>query len=183
MAALTGNTISSTYQSLIKIADNSSAGAGLENLTDGLGNATALSLGTGDVSVRGTFGVSGSTVFSGSTWFTGSTRFGLGGLTGSLFGTASVAVAAVNASTASYITQAVSASFSTTASNVTALFQPVQITGSVTVSGSVALNASGSFVLPLSASASPVVGAAYFNAALSKLYVYNGSSWLSASLA
>ena len=46
MAALTGNSVGSSYQSLLKTADNAAIDATLKNMTDGLGNATPLSMGT-----------------------------------------------------------------------------------------------------------------------------------------
>jgi len=56
------------------------------------------------------------------------------------------------------------------------------VTGSLQVTGSVVINTSGSFVMPLSASASPVAGSTYFSVATKKLFIYDGSAWVSASL-
>lgn len=68
---------------------------------------------------------------------TGSLRVS-GGITGSLFGTASFATSASTAQTASYVLNAVSASFAFTASSVNTLNQNVLITGSLTIgSGSI----------------------------------------------
>lgn len=64
----------------------------------------------------------GTAIFSGSMQSTGSLSFANGfGVTGSLFGTASWASNALSANTASYVLQAVSASFATTAANSTQL--------------------------------------------------------------
>lgn len=46
MATLTGNSIQSTYQSLLKYADNTIGGATNKEITDGVGNGTGLYLGT-----------------------------------------------------------------------------------------------------------------------------------------
>ena len=54
MSALTGNTISSTYQSLLKVANNATISADLQNISDGLGNATPLYLSTDTVQIAGT---------------------------------------------------------------------------------------------------------------------------------
>jgi hypothetical protein len=46
MSSLTGSTISSTYQSLLKIDGNNTLSATLRNITDGVGNTTPLSMST-----------------------------------------------------------------------------------------------------------------------------------------
>ena len=46
MSSLTGSTISSTYQSLLKIDGNNTLSATLRNITDGVGNITPLSMST-----------------------------------------------------------------------------------------------------------------------------------------
>ena len=60
MSSLTGNTISSTYQSLLKVTTNNTASANFNNITDGAGNATALYLSTGAVKISGSFQMTGS---------------------------------------------------------------------------------------------------------------------------
>ena len=193
MSSLTGNPIASTYQSLIKIADNSTVGSSLENLTDGLGNQTALWVANQVAAVSGSLTVSGSTLLSGSVTITGSLNVS-SNIVGTLAGTASWASNAVTASfatTGSYILQAVSASFATTASYITlaqtassvsSLAQTVLITGSLSISGSLDLNATGSLRIPITASASPVAGNFYFDFILNKLYAHNGTTWVTASL-
>ena len=52
MAALTGNSVGSSYQSLLKTADNAAIDATLKNMTDGLGNATPLSMGTNTIQLQ-----------------------------------------------------------------------------------------------------------------------------------
>lgn len=64
MSTLTGNTIASTYISLLKTADNTAIDASSKNITDGSGNATALSISSADVTVDGTLIVSGSIVLA-----------------------------------------------------------------------------------------------------------------------
>ena len=56
----------------------------------------------------------------------------------------------------------------------------VNISGSVTVTGSLLISPSSSFTLPTTQSAAPAAGTTYFSNNL--LYVYNGSAWRSASL-
>ncbi len=46
MSSLTGSTISSTYQSLLKIDGNNTLSATLRNITDGVGNITPISIST-----------------------------------------------------------------------------------------------------------------------------------------
>ena len=52
-------------------------------------------------------------------------------------------------------------------------------TGSHSITGSLTINPTGSFVLPLSASATPLTGSAYWSGSL--LFVYNGTRYMSAS--
>jgi hypothetical protein len=56
----------------------------------------------------------------------------------------------------------------------------VNISGSVSITGSLLMLPSSSFTLPTTQSASPSAGTAYFSNNF--LYVYNGSAWRSASL-
>lgn len=62
MASLTGNLISSTYQGLLKTVDNGNITAPFKNITDGDGNATALSLGINDARFTGSIEVTGSSI-------------------------------------------------------------------------------------------------------------------------
>ena len=59
MASLTGQTIASTYDALLKITDNGPITASLKQITDGLGNNTPLYLSATTVYVNGAFRVSG----------------------------------------------------------------------------------------------------------------------------
>jgi len=54
-------------------------------------------------------------------------------------------------------------------------------TGSVNITGSLSMSPSSSFVLPLTASASPTIGSAYWSGSL--LFVYNGTRYMSSSFA
>lgn len=54
-----------------------------------------------------------------------------------------------------------------------------RITNGLTVTGSLTINPTGSFVLPLSQSATPLTGSAYWSGSL--LFVYNGTRYMSAS--
>lgn len=163
MSALTGNTISSTYQSLLKIGTNNTASANLVNITDGSGNATVLSLSTTSASFAGTVVI-----------------------TGALNATAS------NAISASFASTATSSSFATTASNAnfldgldstafTLLSGSNVMTGSITLAGRLSFNAGqGNFVLPSQTPPVPVVGSAYFSG--SALYIYDGTTYLNVAL-
>lgn len=163
MSALTGNTISSTYQSLLKIGTNNTASANLVNITDGSGNATVLSLSTTSASFAGTVAI-----------------------TGTLNATAS------NAISASFASTATSSSFATTASNAnfldgldstafTLLSGSNVMTGSIVLAGRLSFNAGqGNFVFPSQTPPVPVVGSAYFSG--SALYIYNGTTYLSVAL-
>jgi hypothetical protein len=55
MASLTGQTIDSTYDSLLKVTDNGPITSSLKIITDGLGNNTALSLSSTNVQIDGNF--------------------------------------------------------------------------------------------------------------------------------
>lgn len=59
MASLTGQTIASTYDALLKITDNGAITASLKQITDGLGNNTPLFLSATTVYVNGNFRVGG----------------------------------------------------------------------------------------------------------------------------
>lgn len=52
-STLTGSTVSSTYNSLLKTTDNSALNASLKSVSDGLGNDSALQVSTTDVNVAG----------------------------------------------------------------------------------------------------------------------------------
>ena len=80
MAALTGNSISSTYPSLIKVGDNGALAGALQAITDGSGNSSGLSMNTGgDLTATGTITAN---AFAGAL---------TGNVTGNLTGTASLA--------------------------------------------------------------------------------------------
>ena len=160
MSSLTGNLISSTYQSLLKIVTNNTASANLNNITDGAGNATALSLSTTTGSIAGDLIVTG-TIHGTTTT----------ALTASYIATAS---SAVSASNANYLDGIDSTAFMVkSGSNI--------VTGSITLAGTLTFNAGqGNFILPSQTPPVPTVGSAYFSG--SALYIYNGTSWLSTTL-
>ena len=166
MASLTGNLISSTYQSILKIGTNNTASAALNNVTDGAGNATSLFVSTTGTAINGSFTVTGSMIVSGTLAATSSNAT-----------SASYAVSsslAISASNANFLDGLDSTAFVLlSGSNV--------MTGSIALSGRLSFNAGqGTFVLPSQSSPSPVVGSAYFNG--STLYIYNGTSYLSVAL-
>ena len=57
MSALTGNTVASTYKSLLKTVDNDIVSSSLKTITDGYGNPTALLLDDTAVFVSGALDV------------------------------------------------------------------------------------------------------------------------------
>jgi hypothetical protein len=59
MASLTGQTIASTYDALLKISDNGPINGTLKQITDGLGNTSPLYLSGNTVSVDGSFRLTG----------------------------------------------------------------------------------------------------------------------------
>jgi len=62
MATLTGNQIDQTYSGLIKTTDNAAIGAVEKEITDGVGTASTLKLGTTSASFVGTLDLTGATV-------------------------------------------------------------------------------------------------------------------------
>jgi len=60
MATLTNTKIKDTYDGLLKTADNDVIGASEKNITDGLGNATVLSIGTDSASFSNNVSITGS---------------------------------------------------------------------------------------------------------------------------
>ena len=175
MASLNGNLISSTYQSLLKIGTNNTASANLNNITDGVGNATGLFVSTAGTAISGSFTVTGSMIVSGTLTATASYAT-----------SASYALSSSFAQTASFVTTAQTASFVTnaitlnsTASAIFAITGSNTFTGTQVVSGSLRLFESASFTLPTSQPATAVAGTAFFSGSF--LYIYNGSTYKSAS--
>jgi hypothetical protein len=175
MSSLTGNLISSTYQSLLKIGTNNTASANLNNVTDGAGNTTSLYIATAATAVSGTFAVLGSMIVSGVLAATSSNAT-----------SASYALSSSFAQTASFVTLAQTASFVTnaitlnsTASAIFAITGSNTFTGTQVVSGSLRLFESASFTLPTSQPSTAVAGTAFFSGSF--LYIYNGTAYKSAS--
>lgn len=106
MSSLTGNLISSTYPSLLKVGTNNTASANLNNITDGVGNNTSLFVSTAGAAISGSFTVSGSTILSGSTT-----------VIGTLAATSSNAISASYAVTSSYVVSSSNAVSSSYAAN------------------------------------------------------------------
>lgn len=63
--ALTGASVASTYDSLLKVTDNGPVGGTAKLVSDGLGNDSALKLGTAGFESTGTFAVAGITTLNG----------------------------------------------------------------------------------------------------------------------
>lgn len=98
MATLNGQPINTSFEGLIKTNDNEIIGAGEKQITDGLGNASTLSLGTTSASFTGDLDLSAATV-------TGIPLAGLvaGTGTGSMKSAASLTTAAASANGANSI--------------------------------------------------------------------------------
>jgi len=62
MAALTGNAINTSYQGLLKTTDNGALSTTEKVMSDGLGNASTLSMGTNGATFTGTLDLTGATV-------------------------------------------------------------------------------------------------------------------------
>tara|TARA_R100001463_G_scaffold3208_1_gene13158 strand:- start:4931 stop:7627 length:2697 start_codon:yes stop_codon:yes gene_type:complete len=93
MASLTGNSISSTYTSLIKVGDNGTLASSLQSITDGDGNSSGLSMNTGgDLTATGTITAN---AFSGP--LTGNVT-GTASLASNLTGTPNISVGTITAS-------------------------------------------------------------------------------------
>ena len=155
MSSLTGNLISSTYQSLLKIVTNNTASANLNNITDGAGNATALSLSSATASINGNLVVTGTLNATATN-----------AITASYVATAANAVSASNANLLDGLDS--TAFMVKSGSNV--------VTGSIVLNGQLSFdNGDGALVLPANTAPIPVVGSTYYNG--STLYVYNGSGY------
>ena len=75
MAALTGNTIASTYKDLLQVSNSNSGVDGtLRNVEDGEGTASALQVSTGAINVSGTITASGNVDFNGDLDVDGTTN-------------------------------------------------------------------------------------------------------------
>lgn len=121
MASLTGNSIASTYTGLLKTADNGAISTTPSNITDGSGNATALSISTTNIVVSGSLVLSGSLLVDG---------------TAALAVTASNAISSSYAVTASYVQNAVSASHAVVADTaLTASYIPGYTTPTIATNG------------------------------------------------
>lgn len=158
MSSLTGNLISSTYQSLLKIGTNSTASADLVTITDGIGNVTSLALSTTSASIAGNLTV-----------------------VGELHATASNAISASYAVSSSFSAlSANTALLNGTGSTSFATLESNVISGDQTVTGSVQINGTlsfteGTFVLPTLPAPIPVLGSVYTDG--TALFVYDGSGY------
>lgn len=100
MSALTGNSVGSSYQGLLKTTDNAALNTNLKNIEDGLGNASPLSMATNYVQlqaptielIESTGGTNlmmidaTQTYFEGNVDFTNATVTGIGGGGSTAFG-------------------------------------------------------------------------------------------------
>lgn len=95
--ALTGQTVASSYDALLKVTDNGPIGGTLKTVTDGLGNDTALQLSSAGVKSLGTLAADGAASFPICTAI-GSTTPGTGAFT-SLSATAGLNANSIGAGT------------------------------------------------------------------------------------
>ena len=132
MAALTGNSISSTYTSLLKVGDNGTLDTALQSITDGAGNTTGLSMNTGGaLTATGTItanafsgpltgNVTGDLTGNVSDNVTGNITGNVtGNVTGDLTGNASTATALETARTIAGVSFDGTANISLTTDNIT----------------------------------------------------------------
>lgn len=92
MATLTGQTILSTYQSLLKIGTNGSISSTLTNITDGVGNATPLSMSTTSVTSSTDIVVNNINIGRGGGNIGNNTAVGTGSLVNNTSGLKNVAI-------------------------------------------------------------------------------------------
>ena len=91
---------------------------------------------------------------------------------------------AANATTSSYALSSTSASYassSTSASYAINATNGFPYTGTANITGSLIINPTSSFVLPLTSSSTPSTGSAYWSGSF--LFVYNGTRYMSSSFA
>lgn len=175
MASLTGNLISSTYQSILKIGTNNTASANLNNVTDGAGNVTGLYVSTATTAVSGTFAVLGNMTVSGSLAATSSNATSASYAVSSSYAlTSSFAISsslAISASNANLLDGLDSTVFATTGSNQ---FKNDQgITGSVSITNVLKLAAQD----PLPAASTLPNSFAVSASSPTKPYYSDGTSW------
>ena len=92
MATLTGQTILSTYQSLLKIGDNGSITSTLTTITDGLGNNTPISISTTAISTSTDILLNNIVAGRGAGNIFNNTAFGAGSLSNNTSGNKNVAM-------------------------------------------------------------------------------------------
>jgi hypothetical protein len=166
MASLTGNLISSTYQSILKTGTNSPVSTSLDNITDGLGNATGLFVSTTTTAVSGTFAVLGNMTVSGVLAATASNA-----TSASYALSSSFALTSSFAANANLLDGLDSTVFATTGSNQ---FKNSQsITGSVSITNVLILTAQS----PLPAASSVPNSFAVSASTPTKPYYSDGTSW------
>lgn len=132
MASLTGQTVSSTYDGLLKTEDNDILGANSKKITDGLGNETGLSLNTdGDVEISGDLKVDGAVIDSN----------GVSGTSGQILSSTGVGTDWVDLSEISGVDG------TGTANNVTKWLDADTVTNSIMTDNGSAINVGGNITL------------------------------------
>ena len=99
MATLTNTKIKDTYDGLLKTTDNDVIGASEKVITDGLGNASVLSIGTASASFSSDIEVNGLTIGKGSGDVTQNTAVGFSAVGGTGIGNTGVGYASLLANT------------------------------------------------------------------------------------
>ena len=132
MASLTGQTVSSTYDGLLKTEDNDILGANSKKITDGLGNETGLSLNTdGDVEISGDLKVDGAIIDSN----------GVSGTSGQILSSTGVGTDWVD------LTEISGVDGTGTANNVTKWLDADTVTNSIMTDNGSAVNVGGNITL------------------------------------
>lgn len=132
MASLTGQTVSSTYDGLLKTEDNDILGANSKKITDGLGNETGLSLNTdGDVEISGDLKVDGAVIDSN----------GVSGTSGQILSSTGVGTDWVD------LTEISGVDGTGTANNVTKWLDADTVTNSIMTDNGSAVNVGGNITL------------------------------------
>jgi len=217
MSSLTGNLIAASYLGLLKTVDNTAISATPKNVTDGGGNATALSLSNDQIAVSGSADITGSLIIvsaAGGTYalleaeslvvskdddlvgtytdihgielYSGSNFIDIT-VNGIEFGDY-VSGSLIAVSNGAGNPQAVVRfqNYDNWVDGTISITAPLQaqtgsqVTGSLSISGSLKFATSSSFTLPVVQPASPVAGTAFYSGSF--LYVYTGTVFKSASL-
>ena len=180
MASLTGKTISSTYDGLLKTTDNDVLNATAKEITDGLGNGSGVALDTGgNVTIQGNFqALGGVKDTSGDLGTSGQILLSTGA--GTNWADAGGAVDSVNAGTGISVDVTTgNVTVTNTGDLDTTTDNGATTTNSITVGG-LHIDSTGAVEMPTGTDAqrpTPVTGMFRFNTTDTSFEGYDGSAW------